>query len=118
MERSKKLRLRAGRSGLQLESLEPRHLLTSIFPAYVDGVFTFGDPSAAAAYGFENTFLLESRPEATKTIYLDFDGHHSVNNSWDHNIIFPPFDRNGDSSTFTNAELIEIQQSFQNVGTF
>ncbi len=24
-----------------------------------------------------------------ETIYLDFDGHHSVNNSWNHDIVFP-----------------------------
>ena len=99
---------------LGMEQLEARRLL-AILPVYVDGVFTFGDPTAAAPYGLNNTFLLETNPGASKTIYLDFDGHHSVNNDWGHNIVFPAFNRDGDASTFSTNELIEIQQQFQNV---
>ena len=58
---------------------------------------------------------LESNPTATKTIYLDFDGHHSVNNQWEHDIIFPAFNRDGAASSFSDAELLEIQLQFQNV---
>ncbi len=104
---------------LQLEQLESRQLLASvIFPAYVDGVFTLGTANTATGttpYGAENTFLLESNPTATKTIYLDFDGHHSVNNSWDHDIEFPAFNTSGSPTTFSNTELVEIQQQFQNI---
>ena len=53
-------------------------------------------------------FLLHSNPGASKTIYLDFDRHHSVNNSWGHNIVFPPFDRDGNPGSFSDAELAEI----------
>ena len=97
------------------EPLESRHVLASIFPAYVDGVFTLGSDGTGAPYGFENTFLLESNPGASKTIYLDFDGHHSVDNSWGHDIEFPAFDRNGNPNQFATNELLEIQQQFQNV---
>ena len=97
------------------ETLESRCVLAALFPAYVDGVFTLGDPTGSSPYGLENTFKLESRPSATKTIYLDYDGHHSVNNAWGHNIVFPAFNRTGSSSTFSNSELLEIQQNFQNV---
>ena len=48
-----------------------------------------------------------------KSCTLDFDGHHSVNNSWGHDIVFPPFNRQGSSSSFTNSELLEIQETFQ-----
>ena len=95
------------------EPLEDRFLLSAILPVFVDGEFSFGDPADEAPYGLENTFLLESNPNSTKTIFLDFDGHHSVNNAWGHDIIFPAFDRDGDSSTFSDAELIEIQRQFQ-----
>ncbi|HMO13254.1 MAG TPA: hypothetical protein PKD64_05460 [Pirellulaceae bacterium] len=98
-----------------VEDLEDRVLLSAIFPAYVNGVFTFGDPSNPAPYGLENTFFLSSNPTATKTIYLDFTGFHSVNNAWGHDIVFDPFDRDGDPTTFSEAELIEIQRQFQNV---
>lgn len=100
---------------LRSEQLESRHVLAAIFPAYVDGVLTLGSSGSGAPYGYENTFLLESNPTATKTIYLDFDGHHSFNNSWGHNIVFPAFDRNGNPNSFSDTELLEIQEQFQNV---
>lgn len=100
---------------LRFEQFERRNLLTAILPAYVDGEFTFGDPSLDAPYGLENTFALASNPTASKTIYLDFDGHHSVNNTWRHNIVFPAFNRTGSPDNFANSELVEIQKQFQTV---
>jgi hypothetical protein len=97
----------------QYENLETRQLLAAMFPAYINGVFTLGDPAAPVPYRLEDTFLLESNPFSTKTIYLDFDGHHSQNNAWGHNVVFPAFDLDGDPSTFSNAELIEIQKTWQ-----
>lgn len=97
------------------ESLEERRVLASLFPTYVNGTFTLGDASGASPYALADTFNLESNPSATKTIYLDFNGHHSINNDWDHDIMFPAFDRDGDVNNFSDAELIEIQLQFQNV---
>ncbi len=98
------------------EKLEPRNLLAAYFPTYVNGEFTLGNgPGAPTPYALSDTFALASKPDSTKTIYLDFDGFHSVNNAWNHDIVFPAFDRDGDSSTFSDAELIEIQLQFQNV---
>ena len=102
-------------SGLHLEKLESRNLL-AVFPAYIDGQFTLGGTASdGSPYGLENTFSLETNPLATKTIYLDFDGHHSVNNRWGHDIVFPAFNRSGGTGVFTNSELLEIQRVFQNV---
>ena len=109
------MRLPSKHSRLAFQALEPRNLLTAMFPAYVDGVFTFGGGTDGTPYGMQNTFLLETNPSASKVVYLDFDGHHSVNNSWGHNILFPPFNRQGSPNTFTNSELLEIQETFQNV---
>lgn len=97
------------------ESLEERRVLASLFPTYIDGNFTLGDANGASPYALADTFKLESNPNATKTIYLDFDGHHSVNNAWGHDIVFPSFDRDGNPNNFSTAELIEIQLQFQNV---
>ena len=99
----------------RLEPLEPRNLLSAILPAYVHDQFTFGDASSLAPYGLENTFALQSRPEATKTIFLDFDGFHSVGNAWQHDIQFPAFDRDSNPNSFSDSERIEIQKQFQNV---
>ena len=60
-------------------------------------------------------FTLNSMPGADITIYLDFDGHHSVNNSWGHNIMFTAFDTNGDPSTFSQAELDTIFEQWRRV---
>ncbi len=105
------------RSLLHLEMLESRRVLAAIFPAYVDGAFTLGDANSpdGSPYGLSNTFNLASNPTATKTIYLDFDGHHSVNNDWGHNIVFPAYNTSGNANSFTNSELIEIQKHFQNI---
>ena len=84
------------------------------FSAYVNGEFTLGDPFSEFPYGMENTFSLESLPSASKTVYIDFDGYHSVNNTWNHDIVFPPFSRDADPA-FSDAELEEIQITFQNV---
>ncbi len=99
------------------ELLETRQVLAAIFPAYVDGVFTLGDANSpdGSPYGLANTFGLASLPTATKTIFLDFDGHHSVNNSWGHDIVFPPYNSSGSSSSFSNSERVEIQKIFQNI---
>ena len=86
-----------------------------LFPTYVNGTFTLGNSGGSSPYSLADTFFLESNPGASKTIYLDFDGHHSVNNQWGHDIVFPAFDRDGDPNSFSNSELIEIQRQFQNV---
>ncbi len=65
-------------------------------------------PLALSGILLEDAFLLETDPGADRTIYLDFDGHHSVNNGWNHNIVFPSYNTEGDSGSFTNAELAEI----------
>ena len=108
---------RPKRSALRAEALEPRRVLAAIFPAYVNGVFTLGDANSpdGTPYGLANTFELESNPTATKTIYIDFDGHHSVNNAWGHDIVFPPYNTSGSSASFSNSELTEIQKVFQNM---
>jgi hypothetical protein len=84
-------------------------------PVFVDGVLTFGDVADQFPYGSTNTFLLASRPSATKTIYLDYNGHHSVNNWWSHDITFPAYDTNNDASSFSNSELSQIQKQFAQV---
>lgn len=69
-----------------------------------------GDDSAveAAAFTYDQTFLLHSRPGATRVIYLDFDGHSAVGTSWGNNAIAPPFDLDGDPSTFNTTERDRI----------
>ncbi|MEO0608831.1 MAG: GC-type dockerin domain-anchored protein [Planctomycetota bacterium] len=58
---------------------------------------------------------LESIPGADKTIYLDVDGHFSTNNSWGHSINFPPYNTNGDPSTFSDSEKEAIIEHWREV---
>ncbi len=68
----------------------------------------------------ESTFVLHSRPGAAHTIYLDFDGHVTQSTRWNTQygmatIASPPFDIDGNPSSFTNAELTMIQQAWDGV---
>jgi len=67
-----------------------------------------------------NTFRLHSRPTATKTIYLDFDGNTTVGTSWNraynvNTIVSPAYDPDRNGPSFTNAELTRIQGIWQRV---
>src|SRR6266487_5596273 len=74
-----------------------------------------------APFPDDQTFLLHSRPGATKVIYLDFDGHVTTGtpwNTWDTqlpNIVSTPFDLDGFPLTFSPTELEYIQHIWQRV---
>lgn len=69
----------------------------------------------------DQTFFLHSRPGATKVIYLDFNGHVTSGTSWNssyrsgQDIVTPPYDTDGNPSTFSAAELDTIQYIWQRV---
>jgi len=60
----------------------------------------------------EDTFALHSNAGATKVVYLDFDGHIGLEEG---GTTYTPYNFEGDDSTFTNAELEEIQLIWQSV---
>jgi subtilisin-like proprotein convertase family protein len=75
--------------------------------------------SPEASYVEEDTFFLHSLPSATKTIYLDFTGHQTVDQTWNFqfntpNIITPAFDVDGDPLSFA-AEWETIQDTWEQV---
>ncbi len=86
-----------------------------LFPTFINGNFTIGNASGVSPYALWDTFFLSSNPTASKTIYLDYRGFHSVNNRWGHNIVFDPFSLDGDVNNFSDDELIQIQRQFQNI---
>ena len=73
------------------EQLEYRKVLAPLFPVYVGSTLTLGNPDSAAEapYPLSQTFNLSTNPGASKTLYLDFNGHRSFNNDWGHDIQFP-----------------------------
>jgi PKD repeat protein len=70
---------------------------------------------AAGPYPENQTFLLHSRPNSTRKIYLDFNGHTTTGTSWNTayaaggNITTPAFDLDGVPTSFSTAELDRIQ---------
>lgn len=134
--------MRAGARTARIESLEPRLVLsaaeeTGIGSATDDGAvhprqtscncpgcaMPLPDPliesattqsSAFAPFPLEDTFTLHSRPEATKVIYLDFDGQTVSGTPWNtlrgvDPIVQTGYDTDGDTNTFSDNELAQIQ---------
>ena len=63
----------------------------------------------ALAAPLEDTFKLHSCTSATKVIYLDFDGHVGMDGA------YAPFNFEGATNTFSDAERTRIQQVWQSV---
>src|SRR6266496_1942582 len=83
-------------------------------------------PVASATYPLTDTFKLHSRPGVTKVLYLDFDGYVMTGTAWNTGtmpngtnrpatINCPPFDADGDPSTFSDSERTTIQGIWKRV---
>jgi subtilisin-like proprotein convertase family protein len=73
-----------------------------------------------APFPLTQTFQLHSDPGATKTIYLDFDGFTARNTPWNTltglpNIVTQPYDVDGDVTTFSDAEKLQMQYAWERV---
>ncbi|MBM4081975.1 MAG: hypothetical protein FJ278_19880, partial [Planctomycetes bacterium] len=69
-------------------------------------------------YPNSETFHLHSRSGASKVIYLDFDGYLTLaGTAWNNGnmIDSPPFDRDGQSGSFSDSEHDEMQRVWQRV---
>lgn len=68
------------------------------------------------------TFRLHSDPTANQLIYLDFDGHTTTGTSWNTSTMgsrftSPAYDIDGNTTSFSSAELTRIQQIWQRVAS-
>jgi hypothetical protein len=97
------------------------HLAAGHAPAY----FCYGLQEAPAgpdttpitttpSYPQSQTFLLHSRPTATRKIYLDFTGHTTTGTAWNGlwsrtSFTTPPYSIDADTATFNTAEHAAIQ---------
>jgi PKD repeat protein len=70
------------------------------------------------SYPLAQTFLLHSRPTATRKIYLDFDGHLTIGTQWNSGrsatLTTPPFSLDADPA-FSDAEKAVVQESFRRI---
>jgi len=77
--------------------------------------------TSTATFPLTQTFALHTRPGASKVIYLDFNGHTTTGTPWNTNfsggadIVTPPFDTDGNPSSFSDAELAAIQEVWRRV---
>src|ERR1019366_8578700 len=68
-----------------------------------------------------DTFKLHSHPSAKRIIYLDFNGQVLSGTGWNNSynggrdIVAPPWDIDGDPSTFNDEERTRIQHIWQRV---
>ncbi len=84
-------------------------------------------PSGEGLAPLESTFLLNSNPLADHTIYLDFTGHITEDPYWDAALvgeegippgrfglpfITPAYDIDGDDQSFSDVELMNIQEAY------
>lgn len=78
-----------------------------------------GAAAPAPPFPLDQTFLLNSFPSATKTIYLDFDGFTTRNTPWNAdfqaNIVTIPYDFDSNFVGFSDAELTAIQKIWERV---
>jgi PKD repeat protein len=80
------------------------------------GATAQGSPMSDALAPLDQTFLLHSRPGASKIIYLDFNGFIMSGTAWNAgytggtNVICPAWSLDGDPTTFNDAERTAIQQ--------
>ncbi|XHR85236.1 MAG: beta strand repeat-containing protein [Gloeotrichia echinulata GP01] len=76
--------------------------------------------AVSATLDLSQTFFLNSLAGANHTIYLDFNGHTTTGTSWNTskgltNIFTPAYDFDGNTASFSSAELERIQYIWQRV---
>lgn len=102
------------------------HLAAGSAPLFVcKGINAPAGPDTTAitttpTYPTAQTFLLHSRPAATRKIYLDFNGHTTTgtiwNTSWSRaSVTTPAFSLDADTSTFTDPEHAAIQTVWRRI---
>ena len=74
--------------------------------------------TSTPSYPLAQTFLLHSRPTATRKIYLDFDGHLTIGTQWNDGrsatLTTPPFSQDADPA-FSDAEKAIVQEAFRRI---
>ena len=90
----------------------------------IDGVETIdgdGSTPALSELSLANTFTLHSKPGASRTVYLDMDGHTVIGSVWNNRegavatFYMLPYDTDGDSSFFDSAELEDIAETWKRI---
>jgi len=78
------------------------------------------DVHTPADYPLDQTFLLQSRPGASKTLYLDFNGHVITGTGWNNaagvGVMYAaPWSADADRTSFSDSEKRDIQAMWRQV---
>ena len=76
--------------------------------------------SVATPYPLSDTFALHSKPDSTKTIYLDFTGQRVAGTIWNQNSglpdgVYEPWSLDSNGNDFNDSERATIQSVWQRV---
>jgi PKD repeat protein len=67
---------------------------------------------------FAEAFSLHSKPGASRTVYLDMDGHVVSGTIWNQSadpLYMRPYDTNGDDGVFTQGEVNDIAETWKRI---
>ena len=89
-------------------------------PEEIEGADTASGSLTAAAADLDSAFTLHSRLGSNRTLYLDFDGHTLAGTAWNTGsvpdpLVCPPWDIDGDPSTFNSTERARVIEIWQRV---
>jgi PKD repeat protein len=82
---------------------------------------TTGTTIPSGPFPVDQTFLLHSKPAASKVIYLDFNGHTTSGTYWNTNftsganIVTPAYSTDSTTTSFSTTELNNIQSIWQRI---
>jgi len=86
---------------------------------YLPEIYTEGEPEGSEGGGpvaaLDNIPILHSNAGASASIYLDFDGHFESNWGSYSNVTTPAFDRDGDTSSFSQSEIDQMIEIWERV---
>ncbi|MGR9037682.1 MAG: hypothetical protein ACU83O_14015, partial [Gammaproteobacteria bacterium] len=85
-------------------------------PAPDEAAESSGEPTLASGIALDNIFRLHSKPGASKTLYVDFDGHDLIDTIWNGYsgrtvLNMRPFSLDGDYASFSQTEINRIAES-------
>ncbi len=111
------------RAAARLESLEDRRLMSvsiegleaTPWRADVSTPPTAIAPPSPTKHPLTSIPVLNSRPGAPASVYLDFNGDTTTNWGGYHPGVTPAMDFDGDNKTFSDAELATMREAWQRV---
>ena len=75
---------------------------------------------ASENISFTDAFSLHSKPGASRVVHLDMDGHTVTGTAWNNSageasLVMKPYDSDGDTNSFSQAELNAIAETWKRI---